>query len=64
MSRKCEVCGKGPQVGYTISHAHNKTKKVWYPNIHKVRVGQKGSRKRLMVCVQCLRSGLLTKSSS
>ncbi|MBN2468560.1 MAG: 50S ribosomal protein L28 [Deltaproteobacteria bacterium] len=64
MSRKCEICGKGPQVGFTISHAHNKTKKVWYPNLQKVRVGERGARKRVVVCTQCIRSGFLRKASS
>ncbi|HNR14021.1 MAG TPA: 50S ribosomal protein L28 [Thermodesulfobacteriota bacterium] len=63
MSRKCEICGKGPQVGYSISHAHNKTKRVWYPNIQKVRVGSPGSRRRARVCTQCIRSGALSTLS-
>jgi len=53
MSRKCEICGKGPQVGYTISHAHNKSKKVWLPNIHK----------RMKVCTECIRSGAVLNLS-
>ncbi|PIP08593.1 MAG: 50S ribosomal protein L28, partial [Syntrophobacteraceae bacterium CG23_combo_of_CG06-09_8_20_14_all_50_8] len=32
MSRECTVCGKKPVVGNNVSHANNKTKKVWYPN--------------------------------
>ncbi len=59
MARRCEICGKGPQIGYNVSHAHNKTKRVWYPNLHKVRVGEKGSRRRIRVCTQCIRSGVL-----
>ena len=47
MSRKCEICGKGPQIGHNVSHAMNKTRKVWLPNLQRVRVssaqGAKGS---------------------
>ncbi|MFH0813389.1 MAG: 50S ribosomal protein L28 [Pseudomonadota bacterium] len=63
MARRCEICGKGPQVGYTISHAHNKTKRTWYPNLQKVRVGQKGSRRRVRACTKCIRSGFLMQTS-
>lgn len=33
MSRKCKLTGKKRLVGYSISHAHNKTKKVQLANI-------------------------------
>jgi large subunit ribosomal protein L28 len=61
MSKVCEICGKGRQVGYNISHAHNKTKKVWHPNIQKVRVFKNGGVKRVNVCTRCIRSGLVVK---
>ena len=32
MSRICELTGKGRQVGHNVSHANNKTKKVFLPN--------------------------------
>ena len=61
MAKVCELCGKGRQVGYSISHAHNKTKKVWHPNIQKVRVYRAGGVKRINVCTRCIRSGLIVK---
>ena len=33
MARKCEVTGKGPQVGNNVSHANNKTKRRFLPNL-------------------------------
>ena len=57
MSRRCEICGKGLQFGNNVSHAHNKTKRVWRPNIQKVHVKIKGNRRRLKVCTRCMRSG-------
>ena len=57
MAAKCVVCGKGPRVGNSVSHAHNKTKRRFSPNIHthrfwvesesrfvKLRVSTKGMR--------------------
>ncbi len=34
VSRVCEVTGKGPIVGNTVSHAHNKNKRRFLPNLH------------------------------
>ncbi len=34
MSRVCEVTGKGPIVGNKVSHANNKTKRRFLPNLH------------------------------
>lgn len=36
MSRVCELTGKGRQVGHNVSHANNKTKRVFLPNLQKV----------------------------
>ena len=36
MSRICELTGKGRQVGHNVSHANNKTKRVFLPNLHNV----------------------------
>ena len=33
MARKCEVTGLGPRYGSSISHAHNKTKRRFLPNL-------------------------------
>ena len=33
MSRVCEVTGKGPMVGNNVSHANNKTKRRFLPNL-------------------------------
>ena len=61
MSKVCEICGKRPRVGYNISHAHNKTKKRWYPNLQKVRTIQNGQPKKMVVCTNCIRSGRVVK---
>ncbi|MBQ2905007.1 MAG: 50S ribosomal protein L28, partial [Peptococcaceae bacterium] len=46
MSRKCEICGKGGNVGMQVSHSHIRTKKKWMPNIQKVRVVVNGTPKK------------------
>ena len=37
MASKCEVCGKGPSWGMSVSHSHRRTKRRWNPNIQRVR---------------------------
>ncbi|MDA8429331.1 MAG: 50S ribosomal protein L28 [Geobacteraceae bacterium] len=62
MSRKCDVCGKGPSFGNNVSHANNKTRTVWYPNLQKVRAVKNGSIMTVKVCTRCIRSGHVTKA--
>ena len=61
MARRCDICGKGRQVGNKISHSHIKTKKVWLPNLQKVKAVVDGTPVRLTVCTRCLRSGKVVK---
>lgn len=37
MARVCEITGKRPQVGNNVSHSNIKTKRKFYPNLHKKR---------------------------
>ena len=37
MSRVCQITGKRPRVGNNVSHANNKTKRRFYPNLQKKR---------------------------
>jgi large subunit ribosomal protein L28 len=63
MAKKCDICGKGPMFGNTISHAHNVTKRVFYPNIHKMRVLESdGKVVRKKVCTKCLKAGKVQKA--
>jgi large subunit ribosomal protein L28 len=61
MSRRCEICNKGLQFGHNVSHSNRKTKRVWRPNIQKVRVIRNGRAIRMRVCTRCIRSGLIQK---
>jgi large subunit ribosomal protein L28 len=37
MARVCDLTGKRPSVGNNVSHANNKTKRKFYPNLQKKR---------------------------
>lgn len=63
MAATCEVCGKGPVYGNNVSHANNKTRRRWNPNLQTVRAVYKGGVKKIRVCSRCLRSGAVTKAA-
>ena len=61
MSRVCDICGKHPVSGNNVSHAHNKTKRRFMPNLQKLHVQVGSEVKSLNVCTRCLRSGAVEK---
>ena len=63
MAKQCEVCGKKPMTGNNVSHAHNKTRKVFNPNLQKVRaLDANGVAGYIKVCTRCIRSGAIKKA--
>jgi large subunit ribosomal protein L28 len=63
MAQVCAICGKRPTVGNNVSHAHNKTKRWFRPNLQRVRAVVNGSVRRIRVCTRCIRSGRVTKAA-
>jgi large subunit ribosomal protein L28 len=64
MAKRCEVCGKGPQFGNNVSHANNRTPRVFNPNLQSIRVSQpQGGNKRMRVCTSCIKAGKVAKAA-
>ena len=74
MARTCEVCGKGPVIGNSVTTRGKAkylggvgtkvtgiTKRQFKPNLQRVRVTVRGTNKSMRVCTQCIRSGAITK---
>jgi large subunit ribosomal protein L28 len=61
MARRCEICGKGIQVGYKVSHSNKKTKKRWQPHLLKIKTVIEGTRKTINVCTRCEKAGKVVK---
>jgi large subunit ribosomal protein L28 len=74
MARRCALSGKGVQTGNNVSHAHNKTRRRYLPNLHWKQFYSEtlGESIRLRVSSQALRTvekrggldGYLLSSSS
>lgn len=57
MSRVCDITGKGPMVGNNVSHAKNRTKRRFLPNLRTVRVTlEDGTTRRIKVAASTLRT--------
>ena len=62
MSRRCDICGKGPTTGNNVSHSNRHTRRVWNANIQNIRVVENGKRVRKNVCTKCIKSGKVTRA--
>ena len=62
MPRVCDICGKKPQFGNNISHAHNVTKRRWNVNLRPVHARVGKTTKRMRVCTACIKSGKVVKA--
>ena len=58
MARRCELTGKGLLVGHHVSHANNKTKRVYRPNLQQIALASEalGNSYRLKISMNALRS--------
>jgi len=74
MSRKCEICGKGTVAGNNVprkgqpkkqggagQHIGVKTKRVFKPNLLKVKANVDGTIKHVKICTRCLKAGKIQK---
>jgi len=62
MAKKCVICGKGVQTGHKVSHSNIKTKRIWAPNIQKVKIILNGRPKKMNVCTRCLKAGKVKRA--
>ena len=63
MAARCEICGKGPMVGNHVSHAHNKKKRRFNPNLKRVHAAVDGAPRRMKVCTRCIKLGRVAKAA-
>ena len=63
MAMTCDVCGKRPLVGNSVSHANNKTKKRSLPNLQRVRAVVEKSVTHIYACTRCIKKGKVQKAA-
>jgi large subunit ribosomal protein L28 len=63
MAAVCDVCGKGPGFGKSVSHSHRRTSRRWNPNIQTVHAVSRpgGNKQRINVCTSCLKAGKVSR---
>jgi large subunit ribosomal protein L28 len=62
VAAKCDVCGKGPGFGMSVSHSHRRTHRRWNPNIQAVRAQvAPGTVKKVSVCTSCLKANKVVR---
>lgn len=61
-NRRCYVCGKGVAFGNNVSHANNKTRRVWKPNLQVARILVDGKVTKIKVCTRCLNAGKIQRA--
>jgi large subunit ribosomal protein L28 len=60
---RCYSCGRGVAFGNNVSHANNKTRRVWKPNLQVARiVDESGKIVKVKVCTRCLASGKVKRA--
>lgn len=62
MAKRCEICGRTTTFGMQLSHSHIRTKRIWEPNLQRVKVIVNGRKKRIRVCTRCLKSGKVQRA--
>lgn len=61
MARRCDITGRGPQVGNKVSHANKKSKRKFNINLQKVRALVDGRVVTMKVSTKAIKSGLIEK---
>jgi len=58
MSQLCELTGKRPQTGNNVSHANNKTKRRFFPNLKKVSFKSEKLKRdiRIKICTRAIKA--------
>ena len=64
MANVCYICGKKPLIGNNVSHAHNKTKRRFMPNLQRVRIQTSDGIKHVRVCTACIQANKIVKAVS
>jgi large subunit ribosomal protein L28 len=52
----CEICGKKPQFGHSVSHSMRRTKRKFKPNLQRTTIMRDGRPVKVTICAKCLKT--------
>jgi large subunit ribosomal protein L28 len=55
MAMRCANCNRGVMYGHNVSHAKNRTRKIFKPNLHAARIKIGTTSRKVKLCTKCLR---------
>lgn len=58
----CYSCARGVAFGNNVSHANNKTRRTWKPNLQVARIEMGGKVIKVKVCTSCLTAGKVVRA--
>ena len=59
---RCYTCDKGVAYGNNVSHANNRTRRHWKPNLQVARIEEGGKIIKIKVCTSCLSAGKIKRA--
>ena len=59
---RCYACDKGVTFGNNVSHANNKTRRTWKPNLQVMRTLAGGKIIKVKVCTSCMNAGKVVRA--
>ncbi len=63
MAAVCDICGKKPWFGKSVTFSHKRINRRWDPNIQRVHALVNGTPKRLNVCTSCIKAGKVARAA-
>lgn len=59
---RCIVCGKTTTFGHNVSHAKNRTKREFRPNLQRIKIRHQGKIMHAHVCTRCIKANKVEKA--
>jgi large subunit ribosomal protein L28 len=61
MAAVCDICGKKPWFGKSVTFSHKRINRRFNPNIQKLRALVDGTPRRINVCTSCIKADKVTR---
>jgi len=62
MAAVCDICGKHPGFGMSVSFSHKRNPRRWNPNIQRIRILEGRTPVRRNVCTSCIKANKVRRA--